>query len=81
VAEAVEVNAVQGSPQARAEALAHALDVLDDALEEPLPKARCSAAVVSPVVLARRCDGVKLDVLYGVEAGAPDRLSMTAEKP
>jgi len=80
VAEAVEVNAVQESPQARAEALAHAVDVLDDALEEPLPKARCSVQAVSPIILARRCDGVKLEVTYGVEAGAPDRLSMTAEK-
>jgi hypothetical protein len=80
VAEAVEVNAVPDSPQARAEALGHALDVLDDALEDPLPKARCSIEAVSPVILSRRCDGVRLEVAYGLEAGRPDRLSMTAEK-
>jgi hypothetical protein len=75
VAEAVEVNAV--SP---AEALAHAVDVLDDALSDPLPKARCMVQAVSPAVLSRRCDGVVLDVLYGLEAGASDVLRMTAEK-
>ena len=81
VAEAVEVNAVPaGNPQARAEALAHAVDVLADALEDPLPKARCAIEVVSPVILARRCEGVKLEVVAGLEAGGLDRLSMTAEK-
>ncbi len=81
LAEAVEVNAVPaGNPQAHAEALAHALDVLDDALEEPLPKARCAVDVVSPVVLARRCDGVKLEVVAGLEAGALDRLTITAQR-
>jgi hypothetical protein len=80
VAEAVEVNAVPDNPQARAEALGRAVDVLEDALEEPLPKARCSAEAVSPVILARRCDGVRLEVVIGLAAGAPDRLTMTAEK-
>jgi hypothetical protein len=80
LAEAVEVNAVSDSPQARAEALGHAVDVLDDALEDALPKAHCSVDVISPVLLARQCDGVRLEVAYGLEAGVPDRLSMTAEK-
>jgi hypothetical protein len=80
VAEAVEVSAVPDSPQAHAEAFGHAVDVLDEALEPALPKARCAVDAVSPVVLARRCDGVRLEVVAGLEAGAPDRLSMTAEK-
>lgn len=79
VAEAVEVSAVPDSPQARAEALGHAVDALDLALEEPLPKARCAADAISPVLLVRRCDGVRLEVVFGLEAGVPDRLSITAE--
>jgi hypothetical protein len=78
LAEAVEVSAVPDNPQARAEALAHAVDVLDEALEEPLPKARCRVEPVSPVVLARRCDGVRLDVAYGLDSNAADSLVMTA---
>lgn len=81
LAEAVEVRAVPAnSPQARAEALAHALDVIADALDAPLPKAHCEIDVVSPVVLARRCDGRRLEVVAGTEAGAKDRLSVSAER-
>ena len=81
LAEAVEVRAVPAnSPQARAEALAHALDVVADALDAPLPKARCEVDVVSPVVLARRCDGRRLEVVAGTEVGAVDRLSVSAER-
>ena len=81
LAEAVEVRAIPAeNPQARAEALAHALDVIADALDAPLPKARCEVDAVSPVVLARRCDGRYLEVVAGTEAGAPDRLSVSAER-
>ena len=81
LAEAVEVRAIPAdNPQARAEALAHALDVIADALDAPLPKARCEVDAVSPIVLARRCDGRYLEVVAGTEAGAPDRLSVSAER-
>ncbi|HEY4105795.1 MAG TPA: hypothetical protein VGM44_17970 [Polyangiaceae bacterium] len=80
VAEAVEVSAVPNNPQARAEAIGHAVDVLDDALEPALPKSRCAADAVSPVVLARKCDGVRFEVSYGLDAGTPDRLTIRAEK-
>jgi hypothetical protein len=81
VAEAVEVSAVPpNNPQARAEALAHALDVVADALDVPLPEAHCRIDAVSPVVLARRCTGVELTVVAGTEAGAVDRLSVSAER-
>jgi hypothetical protein len=81
LAEAVEVRAVPASsPQARAEALAHALDVIADALDTPLPKAHCEVDAVSPVVLARRCDGRRLEVVAGTEAGALDRVSVYAER-
>jgi len=80
LAEALEVNAVAATPQARAEALAHALDALDGSLEAALPKARCSAEAVSPIVLSRHCDGVRFEIQYGTVAEAPDILTMTAEK-
>jgi len=81
LAEAVEVRAIPANnPQARAEALAHALDVIADALDGPLPKARCEADAVSPVILARRCNGRYLEVVAGTEAGALDRLSVSAER-
>ncbi len=80
VAEAVEVRAVPESPQARAEALGHALDVVAEALDTPLPKSRCEIDVVSPVVLARRCDGLLLQVVAGTEPGQLDRLFVAPER-
>jgi len=80
VAEAVELNAISDSPQARAEAIGHAVDVLEDALEDALPKARCGAEAVSPVVVLRRCDGVRFEASYGVDPGVPDVLTVTPEK-
>jgi hypothetical protein len=80
VADALEVNAAPATPQARAEALAQALDAVDGALEDPLPKARCASEAVSPIVLSRRCDGVRFEIQYGIVAGAPDSLTMTPEK-
>ena len=81
VAEAVEVRAVPDqNPQARAEALGHALDVVADALDSALPKSRCEIDVVSPMVLARRCDGVLLQVVAGTEPGVPDRLFIALER-
>ncbi|MEO8904810.1 MAG: hypothetical protein ABI488_20495 [Polyangiaceae bacterium] len=82
VAEARETRAVpERNPQARAEALGHALDVVAEALDGPLPKSRCEIDVVSPMVLARRCDGVLLQVVAGTESGAPDRLFVTVARP
>jgi hypothetical protein len=82
VAEASRVRAVpQDSPQARAEALGQALDTVSDALAEPLPFAACAAEAVSPVVLARRCHGLRLEIIAGTEAGAPDRVLVRAQKP
>ncbi len=81
VAEAVEVRAVRtDNPQAHAEALGHALDVVADALDASLPKARCAAEAVSPVVLSRRCGQVRLDVVAGTEAGVADRISVVADR-
>ena len=80
VAEAVTVRAVPPSnAQARAEALGQAADTLADALEAALPKGRCDAEAVSPILLAKRCDGVRADVVASTEPGEPDRLVVRAE--
>ena len=75
LAEAITVRAVPPlNPQASAEALGQALEILNAALSVPLPKSRCDAEAVSPVVLERRCDGVRMSVVAGTEPGAADRL-------
>jgi hypothetical protein len=79
VAEAVEVRAVPNNPQNRAEALGHAVDVLSEALDVPMPKTKCEAEAVSPVVLARRCNGVRVRVVAGLEPGSLDRLVVSPE--
>ena len=80
VAEAVTVRAIPANnPQARAEALGQALDVVAAALDGPLPTARCTTEAVSPVVLSRRCDGLRVDVVASTEPGEPDRIVVRAE--
>ena len=81
VAEAATVRAVPPhNPQARAEALGQALDVLAAALDAPLPKERCFAEAVSPVVLSRRCAGVRVEIIAGIAAGEPDRIVVLPER-
>jgi hypothetical protein len=80
VAEAISVRAVPPlNPQARAEALGQALEIVHSALDAPLPKQRCEAEAVSPVVLERRCDGLRLLVVAGSEPGDHDRLVILRE--
>ena len=80
VAEAISVRAVPPlNPQARAEALGQALEIVSGAVDVPLPRGRCEVEAVSPVVLERRCDGVRLVVEAGTEPGAADRLLVQRE--
>jgi len=80
VAEAISVRAVPPlNPQASAEALGQALEIVSSALSSPLPKERCEVEAVSPVVLERRCDGVRMQIVAGTEPGAADRLIVQRE--
>ncbi len=80
VAEAISVRAVPPlNPQARAEALGQALEIVSAALDAPLPKERCEVEAVSPVVLERRCDGLRMLVVAGTELGDVDRLVVRRE--
>ena len=81
VTEAASVRAVPpGNPQARAEALGEALQFVASAWDESLPEASCAADPVSPIVLSRRCSGVRAEVVAGLEPGEPDRISVRAER-
>ncbi|HYP97701.1 MAG TPA: hypothetical protein VER96_03435 [Polyangiaceae bacterium] len=80
LAEAITVRAVPPlNPQASAEAVGQALETVTAALDGPLPKARCESEAVSPIVLERRCDGLRLTVVAGTEPGADDRVSVQRE--
>ena len=80
VAEAISVRAVPPlNPQASAEALGQTLEIVSSALDAALPKQRCEVEAVSPVVLERRCDGVRMLVVAGTELGALDRLIVLRE--
>lgn len=80
LAEAVSMRAVPPlNAQARAEALGQALEIVNGALDTPLPKARCEVEAVSPVVLERRCDGLRMLVIAGTEPGDADRLVVQRE--
>lgn len=80
VAEAAKVRAIPESPQARAEALGQGLEIVANAIAEALPEKGCSVEAVSPVVLERRCQGVRFQVLAGTEPGAPDRIVVQPDK-
>jgi hypothetical protein len=69
------------NPQASAEAVGQALEIVNSALDTPLPRARCDGDPVSPIVLERRCDGVRFTALAGTEPGADDRLTVQREMP
>ncbi|HEY0466904.1 MAG TPA: hypothetical protein VGC79_22020 [Polyangiaceae bacterium] len=80
LAEAISVRAVPPfNPQASAEALGQALEIVRAALDVALPKQRCEVEAVSPVLLERRCDGVRMRVVAGTETGAADRLIVQRE--
>lgn len=81
VAEAVLVRAIPAdNPQAYAEALGSALELFAAATDTALPGDHCTAEAVSPVVLARQCEGVRLQLVAGTEPGAADRLQVAPEK-
>jgi hypothetical protein len=80
LAEAISVRAVPPfNPQASAEALGQSLETVSAAVDVALPKQRCEIEAVSPVLLERRCDGVRMLVVAGTETGASDRLIVQAE--
>lgn len=79
VGEAVELRPVAGDDlQARAEAIARAVTVFSAAVEPELPEARCGRTPVSPVVLLRECDGVRLSLVAATSSEERDALVVEA---
>jgi len=79
VGEVVELKPVADADlQARAEAIARAVTVFAGAIEAALPEARCAQAPVSPVVLLRECDGVRLALVAATSSEEQDALVVEA---
>lgn len=79
VGEALELRPIAADDlQARAEAIARAVTVFSTAVEAHLPEARCGRAPVSPVVLLRECDGVRLSLLAATSSEEHDALVVEA---
>jgi hypothetical protein len=74
LAEAAEVHAIRADDaQARAEAIAQSLELVERALAKILPESACSAEAISPVVFARACHGIRVRLTAGTDPGEPDR--------
>jgi hypothetical protein len=79
--EAVDRIAVANEPGARIDALARSAQVLGNAVEEVLPASRCEKQPVAPAVLARECDGVRLELRAAIEPEVDDRIEVFPAKP
>jgi hypothetical protein len=81
VGEALELRPVRPSDaQARAEAIARSLAVVQAAIEPRLPASRCAREAISPIVLERRCDGVVLRMIAASNAEQDDRVEVSPER-
>jgi hypothetical protein len=75
VAEALQKRAVARTDlQAKAEALGATMQLIGIAIESALPADRCEQPAVSPMVLVRECDGVRLEIHVAQSDDAPDRI-------
>ncbi len=75
VSEAVTLRPVPiGDALARLDAVAVALQVVENALEPVVPAARCAAAATSPAVLVRVCDGVRVVMIAAPVSEEEDRV-------
>lgn len=75
VAEASEVRPVHaGDAQARTEAIARAVQIVEGALGPELSAAGCVRPAVSPTVLARECRGVRITMVAAPDAESDDQL-------
>lgn len=75
VAEALQKRAVARTDlQAKAEALGATMQLIGIAVESALPAGRCEQPAVSPMVLVRECNGVRLEIHVAQSDDAPDRI-------
>jgi hypothetical protein len=79
LAEAMDRIAISSSDQlARMEAIARAVQLVDNATSSAFPDPGCRKDVIAPVVLARECGGVRLLVRAAIEPGEDDRVEVMA---
>lgn len=79
LAEAVDKAPVMAfDVQARAEAIARAVQVIANVIEPTLPERECQRDVVAPVVFARECRGVRLSARAALEPGQADVVEVSA---
>jgi hypothetical protein len=82
LAEAAEIRPVRpGDALARAEAIARSVQIAEAAIEPALPAARCAEGAVSPVVLVRACDGVRLEMIAAPTGDEDDRVEIAPALP
>ncbi len=60
----------------RRKAQAHAVEILDGALEASFPRKSCGARLLEGQILARACDGRTVAVTAGARAGEVDRVEI-----
>ena len=82
IAEASQLTRVgPGDSLARAEAIGRAVQVTGQALDATFPVARCAREAVSPVVLERECDGLRVRVVAAERPELPDRIEVVPSAP
>jgi len=62
--------------QARTEAIARVVQLVNGSIEPMFPGARCAADAVGTIVLARECDGVRLEVVVAAGPEDEDRIEV-----
>jgi hypothetical protein len=80
--EALDLRPVSfADPQSRAEGIGRALSVVGNALGPELSQASCERPAVSPIVLERSCDGVRLTASAALDSGQDDIVMFEPEAP
>jgi hypothetical protein len=67
--------------QARTEAIARTVQLVNGAIEATFPAARCAAEAIGTIVLARECDGVRLEVVVAAGPEDEDRIEIRPLRP
>jgi len=68
-------------PQSRAEAIGRALSIIQNSLGPALSAPGCERDAVSPIVLERSCDGVRLTATAALTSGEDDIVMFEPEAP
>lgn len=67
-----------GALSARVDAIARSVQLVENTVEPLLPAASCAREAIAPVVLARECEGVRLEMTAATVEGGDDRIEIRA---